>query len=173
MQDNVITKVQDLRAVLVKSYKAVSRNVDKKLLDLVIKSGYLESEIIRYFGSLEVKAEDLTGKLPYVFNMFATLGYSPTTRSVSYSQTLAHTRVINTALVYGAVFSRACTKPSPADIRGGSALVGPEALLESGVDMHIKTKFLDLKYTRSTNTFNLTPKTPRGKFVASKEIENV
>jgi hypothetical protein len=104
MQDNVITKVQDLRIILINSYKAVSRNIDKKLLDLVIKSGYLEAEIIRYFGDLEVKAADLTGKMPYVFNMFATLGYSPTNRSVSYSQTLAHTRVINMAIVYGAVF---------------------------------------------------------------------
>lgn len=175
MQDNVITKTSEVKSLLVQACRGVSRYTDMKLLDLVIRSGYLEVAIIKYFNGTTAHKDTIVDKMPYVFNLFASLGYSPTTRSVSYSQTLAHTRVLNTAIVFGVLFSKTSNQKVHAqDIKSGAVLVGPSSLQEEpSSDLVIKTKFLELKYSSSTGMFQLTPKTSRGKFAASKEIENV
>lgn len=183
---NTVSTLDSLSAILVKAYGSVCRFTDKTLVTKAIKSGYLEKAVIEYFGGTTCHISTLVGKVPYVFNLLEELDYDPSPRSRSSDQTLAHLRVINMALVYAVLyvktegstdilehkrlFRKESTAPTNSIVEDS-----PKAVSLNGVDMSIKTKYLEVQYSAKTQTYTVNPKTSKGKAAAAKlkETTNV
>ncbi len=144
----------------------VSLTTDKRFVEHVLKKGYLEYSILKYFGGTKCHIKTLIGKIPDDINSnpIQNSKYEPGVRSVSRGETLSRIRPLYVYLI-AAVLYGDLKQYLHAEIVPDSTLLEymPAKLLSTGHYLEIKTKYLSLTYDSETSEYTLTPKTPRGK----------
>jgi len=161
-----VTTTNLLVSILDSYLRDVSLTTDKKFVEHVLKKGYLEYSILKYFGGTKCNIRTLIGKMPEDINSNPILNsrYEPGVRSLSRNETLSRIRPLYVYLIAAVLYGD--LKPYlHAEIVPDSTLLQymPTKLLSTGHYLDIKTKYLSIAYNSETSEYTITPKTPRGK----------